>query len=176
MTCRKHCNSSSRSRILVTMASLFIAGTLGTGHVYADTYMWVDGNGVVNYAERMPRNVEASRVTRISDNNVTGSSASNSGNDSQINAPQNSATDEENLSDSQQQMLAELQSAEAERQAKIAAVRKDNCERSRRLLDNLSSVSRVRVVADDGSESVMREEDRIARIEQAQRGIATNCT
>ena len=71
--------------------------------------------------------------------------------------------------------MAKLQANEQERQDTIAKIRKDNCERSRRVLDNLSSRGRIRLNQEDGSQRMMPEEERQQRIEEAQKGIVANC-
>jgi hypothetical protein len=141
---------------------------------YAATYRWVDENGVVNYSERKPRGIDESRLTKIGDDEP-------SRNPSVAPSPQPSAlpiaqaADEPQLSPEQQQMLADLEQKESERQTEIAKIREDNCARARRVLDNLSARSRIRVRAADGTQRALPEDERQERIAEAQRGVVENC-
>ena len=145
----------------------------------ADTYRWIDDNGVVNYAERVPRDVPAERVTKVAEGKNKRESApapaspapavSNNGDSGAL------RTSQQPLTEDQQNLLNGLQAAEQSRQEQIAKIRQDNCDRSRRVLNNLSVNSRIRVRADDGSERVLDEDERQERIAAAQRGVAENC-
>ena len=127
----------------------------------------------------MPRDVPPHRVSILGDNapapasNPTPPLTYTPSSDRQPGPSTSSQPDD--LNDEQKQMLAELEAAEASRQEMVAQVRKDNCERARRVLENLTNIGRVRVIAEDGTRSVLPEEERNARIAEAQRGIATNC-
>jgi len=142
----------------------------------ADTYRWVDDNGVVNYAERKPRGVPDSRITRVAGMTTRGGASSSP-------APASTPTpgfrpqtqDEVELSSDQQEMLRGLQQAESDRQAQVAQIKQDNCERSRRVLANLTAKDRIRVRSETGIERVLPEEERQEKIAAAQRGIVENC-
>ena len=151
---------------------------------YADTYRWVDTNGIVNYAEQKPRGVPAGSITTVSD------SRSGSQRTRALEAQSRSAVpptpfvadanpgtkSQPRLSPSQQDLLSDLQENEADRLAQINQVREDNCERSRRVLTNLTAKERIRVRSDTGIERVLPEDERQQRISDAQRGIAENCS
>jgi hypothetical protein len=145
----------------------------------ADTYRWVDDNGVVNYAERKPRGVSEDRVTVV-EGDESSASARSSGSTASP-APtagltsQTATSGMPPLDDRQEQMMAELQQNEANRQEQVATIRKDNCERSRRVLNNLSVNNRIRVRGEDGNERIITEEERQQRIAEAQQGIVANC-
>jgi hypothetical protein len=80
------------------------------------------------------------------------------------------------LSESQREMLDDLRDAEDAREAELARIKDANCERSRQVLDNLSSRGRVRIRDDEtGEETMMPEEERQRRIKEAQDGIVANC-
>lgn len=166
-------------RFFCTCLMLALSTVVFSTPAAADTYTWLDEKGVVNYSERMPRGIPPHRVSVVRDNVQRPSSDPTP--PLTYTPPQPAreasppASDQEDLSEEQQQMLAELQAAEEQRLAKVAEVRRDNCERARRVLENLSNVGRVRVVADDGTRSVLPEEERSRRIAEAQRGVATNC-
>ncbi|NOX49273.1 MAG: DUF4124 domain-containing protein [Gammaproteobacteria bacterium] len=141
----------------------------------ATTYRWIDSNGIVNYSERKPRGIAAELVTVLDGPKRVRGRANNQTASTTPVAPSTSANTQANLSDVQQNMLQDLQAAEIERQGQIAAIRQDNCARSRRVLNNLSNLGRIRVTAADGSQSVLEEDQRNAKIAEAQQGIVENC-
>ncbi len=142
----------------------------------ADTYRWVDDNGVVNYAERKPRGVPDSRITRVA--SVTtraGTSSSRAPSSSPAPSFTPQTQNQVELTGDQQEMLRGLQQAEVDRQAQVAQIKRDNCERSRRVLANLTAKDRIRVRSETGIERVLPEEERQEKIAAAQRGIVENC-
>lgn len=162
--------------------SLTILGS-SPAPAFADTYRWVDANGIVNYSERKPRGIPDSQVTVVSDRSSRPSSTPNANalpqtTSSRAPAARASGLPSEGqpgLNDEQQAMLDRLQAAEVERQAQVEQIRNDNCNRARQVLANLSSRGRIRVVGADGEERVLPEDERTSRIEEAQRGVASNC-
>lgn len=164
------------TKLAITFCIASLAFATASQLAVADTYRWIDKEGVVNYSERKPRGVDAelisdsgkprrrSREPAPAPTYPTASS-SNSG----------STSTGDNLSEAQQEMLSKLQSAETDRQSQIAKIRSDNCERSRRVLANLSAKERIRVTAQDGTQRVLPEDERQQRIADAQQGIVGNC-
>lgn len=142
----------------------------------ADTYRWVDDNGVVNYAERKPRGIPDSRITRVASVTTRGGASSTS---APASTPASSfrpqTQDQVELNDEQQEMLRGLQQAEVDRQAQVAQIKRDNCERARRVLSNLTAKDRIRVRSETGIERVLPEDERQDKIAAAQRGIVENC-
>ena len=135
--------SQGAHRISNMIAVLLLCAT--SGSVLAETYTWTDEYGVVNYSERMPRGVPTSRVSKLSDNALPPSSnptppltysPSSSSVSSSSTPPR--TPEQPDLSEEQQQMMADLQTAEDERVKQLAALRQDNCDRARRVLSNLS--------------------------------------
>ncbi|XOV82188.1 MAG: DUF4124 domain-containing protein [bacterium] len=147
--------------------------------IAADTYRWVDDNGIVNYAERKPRGVPESRITRVASITTRSSTTSRPGATDPASAPATRFTPqtqaEVELTSDQQEMLRGLQQAESDRQAQVAQIKRDNCERSRRVLSNLTAKDRIRVRSETGIERVMPEDERQEKIAAAQRGIVENC-
>lgn len=170
---------------LKNISIAFIIATIGLTFAsiptisHAETYRWVDANGVVNYSERKPRGVPESMVTLIEAGSTqAGSSRTRSSANSAPtpgSASESASGDPDNLNADQQAMLKRLQNAEAERQAQVAQIREDNCTRARRVLASLSNTGRIRVVDENGEPRILPEEERTTRIEEAQRGVATNC-
>ncbi len=137
----------------------------------ADVYRWVGQDGVVNYTQVKPQGVQAERV-RTQGGRPTAAAARPSQPAEQA---ASQAADASQLSAKQQEMLDDLQSAEAARKQEVARIREANCERSRRVLDRLSANARIRVRDDSGVERIMGENERQDRIAEAQRGVAENC-
>ena len=122
----------------------------------ADVYRWVGPDGVVNYTQMKPQGVQAERV-RAQGGKPSPAAAAPS---EPGNRPATESADAAQLSPKQQEMLSDLQSAEAARQQEVARIREANCDRSRKVLDRLSANSRIRVRDDAGEERVMGEDER----------------
>lgn len=137
----------------------------------AAVYRWVDDDGVVNYTQMKPEGVAAER---ISSNTGTSDSAAAPAPADPATAP--AGNTQPPLDEAQEHMLADLRAAEQAREQEVARVREANCQKSREVLDRLTSRGRIRIVGDDGQERVMPEEERKQRIDEAQRGVAVNCS
>ena len=135
----------------------------------AAVYRWVDETGVVNYTQLKPEGVNAELVSADTGRRVSDAAPT------QATAPANDRNDEQQLTEDQQRMLADLRAAEAQRQQEISKVREANCQQARDVLGRLTSRGRIRVTGDDGVERVMPEEERQERISEAQRSVAANC-
>ena len=156
--------------------SIFTLSALVSMPSAADTYRWVDDNGVVNYAERKPRGVPDNRITRVASVTTRGGASSSPAPASEPASSFRPQTqDQVELTGDQQEMLRGLQQAEIDRQAQVAQIKRDNCERSRRVLANLTAKDRIRVRSETGIERVLPEEERQEKIAAAQRGIVENC-
>lgn len=138
----------------------------------AAVYRWVDEDGVVNYTQLKPEGVEAELVSADTGRRVVNPSTPQPSPDA---AQSVQDQEQQQLTDNQQEMLADLRAAEAARQREIAKVRDANCQQARGQLQKLTSRGRIRVVGDDGVERVMPDEERRERIDQAQRSVAANC-
>lgn len=153
-------------RLLPPSAALLILPLLmGAGEVYR----WVDENGVVNYTQLKPEGVEAELVSADTGRRVASTPPANpaSAGAQPANQPE--------LSESQQELLSELQAAEQARQEEVARIKEANCQQARAVLDRLTARGRIRIRGEDGQERMMSEEERQQRIDEAQRGIAANC-
>jgi len=163
----------TRPSLLQHVAGALLAA-LSAASVDADTYRWVDDEGIVNFAERAPRDIPPERVTRLQDHSApsrTEASAS-----SETSQPTlDSAANPPPLSDRQQTLLNDLQAAEQVRQSQIADIRAENCARAQRVLANLTARTRLRVRNADGTERAMGEDERQQKISAARQGIVANC-
>ena len=169
-------NMAKTAWMIVITSSIFLLATT----VLADTYRWVDDNGVVNYAERVPRDVPAERVSKISGTESKRSgSRTRSNNASTASNPAMSGTSSSTqaapLNPNQKEIMRDLAQVEAQRAEQIARIRADNCIRAQRVLTNLTASSRIRARAEDGTERVIGEDERQQKIAEARQGIAENC-
>ena len=138
----------------------------------ADVYRWTDANGVINYTQQKPQGVNAELIS--ASGRVRGDAAPQAVSAAAPAVANSGST--AGLNQDQQKIMEELKAAEAERKIAYEAAKKDNCERSQSVLSRLSSVGRVRVTADDGSVTILGEDERQKRISDAQRGVAENCS
>jgi len=131
----------------------------------ADIYRYVDANGVVNYVQQLPYGVTGERIHTVAGApSVTETAV--------VTPPK---PEEPALDPKQQAMLDDLKKADQARKDEIARIRDANCTRSRDVLEKLSSYGHLRVTGPDGQQRKMPEDEREQRIEEAQKGIVTNC-
>ena len=142
---------------------LLLTASVASGN---EIYRWVDENGVVNYTQQKPRDVEVEKISAYAGTPTTVRT------EAILPSPDAQPS---KLDDAQQAMLDELKAAEQIRKGEVAKIREENCQRSRDVLNKLTLKERVRVRGDDGTQRVMGESERQRRINEAQMGIATNC-
>ena len=161
---------SAMTGLIVPGAALMLTASFAQAE---EIYRWVDADGVVNYTQQKPRDIEAQALTtqRGAPTRVRSTNANNATPSAQSN-PENS---QQPMTDAQQRMLEELQAKEQARQQEVAEIREQNCSKSRRVLSDLSAKERIRVRGDDGQERIMPEDERQRRISEAQQGIVENC-
>ena len=147
----------------VRLIVLVLAAPLLMG---SEIYRYIDSNGVVTYAQQLPYGVKGELIKTTAGAPTVTVPA--------VNEPAKPA--EAKLSPEQQAMLDNLKKAEQARQEEITRIRDANCTRSKEVLERLSSAGRIRVKGPDGQETKMPEEERQARITEAQQGVVANCT
>jgi hypothetical protein len=133
----------------------------------SEIYRYIDANGVVTYAQQLPYGVKGEQIRTM----AGAASVSVPATAPKVETPAQPA-----LSPEQQAMFDNLKKTEAARKEEIARIREANCTRSKDVLERLSTSGRIRVKGPDGEEVKMPEEERQARIEEAQRGIVANCS
>ena len=150
-----------RKPLLVLAAPLALISPMAD----AEIYRWVDEDGVVNYTQHKPESRPAERIRspRLGTSRAEPAPA-----------PAETTT-QAKLSEEQQRMLDDLKAKEAERQAQITEIRRSNCDKSRAVLERLTQTDRIRIRGDDGQERIIGEDERQARIDEAQDGIVKNC-
>lgn len=157
---------------LIKMALPLIGSALllgASGHAAAEEiYRWVDENGVVNYSQLKPRDVNAQAI-------VTEGGGAEVAESRQAAAQPPTASSEQPLSPEQEKMLEGLRAAEQSRQQELAKIRAENCQQSRDVLARLTVRDRIRVRGEDGQYRIMPEDERQERISEAQRNVAQFC-
>ena len=151
---------------------LFLVFTTSTSAAEApEYYTWVDENGVVNYAQRNPQGYQAQYVTgsqrfgyRSGEADVASEAASPSADTSSPDQMDDEAID------------AQIANERARFDQEIAAAKKSNCAIGKRNLAQLEAYARVRVKDDDGSERVLTDGEKSARVDKAKQTIRENCT
>lgn len=134
----------------------------------AEIYRWVDADGVVNYTQQRPYNIDVEQITtRTGARRVSSEIPATP-------APALGENQQSELTEDQQAMLERLRNAEAVRQEQVAEIRTSNCEQARTMLYDLQVRGRVRV-RDGDSVRIMDEDERQQRIGEAQEGVAVNC-
>lgn len=175
-------NLRSPSGFLSLLAGFALAvTTLSWAHA-SEIYRWVDGDGVVNYSQQQPLGVDSEQIGKKKRRRAVGPApvrAQLAPPSLDSPAPATPSTQrplaDGDLSSEQRKMLDDLKEEEADRRVEMARVRTEQCERSRDLLDKLSNNDRIRLREDDGTERVMPEEERLRRIDTAQRNVAAYC-
>jgi hypothetical protein len=152
---------------------------MSSGFVQAEEeayYTWIDENGVVNYSERDPKDQNAIYVTPATARfgYRTPPSRQSEENNQQANLPtgQRSSDADEQPEDGDEQFQAEKDQV----QQAIAKVKASNCQVGRRNLARLEAYALIRVKDSDGTERVLTDQEKQAKIDQAKRTIRENCT
>lgn len=135
-----------------------------------EIYRWVDENGVVNYTQQKPRDMDSEAIVTDSGGPRVVRNAP-----APAPVPATSAATGEPLSAEQEKMLEGLRAAEQARQEEIAKIKAQNCQQSRDILERLSVKNRIRVKGADGEYTTMPEDERQSRISEAQQNIVRYC-
>jgi hypothetical protein len=125
----------------------------------AEVYRWVDASGVVNYTQTKPRGVDAQQLqTRGGGPTVVSD------------APAVAA-----VPASVGPTAGDLDQSEQTRQQQVAQIKQENCSMARNILGRLTLRNRVSETDVNGETRVLPEEERQARIKEAQDAIVDNC-
>lgn len=142
----------------------------------AEIYRWVDKDGVVNYTQQKPRNLDATPV-----DDVSGPRSDKVGNSSGKAAPApssltNSTPPVEPVAAAPAAPAEPDAQAKAEYEAALEEARVKGCADARRLVDQLQNRGRIRIRNEAGEEVAMSDAERAKRIGDAQKLIAEHCT
>ncbi len=162
---------------LLTLVTLmcFTDSALAKEEAY---YTWIDENGVTNYSERDPKNQNAVLVspanTRFGYQSPTQSRSTNTS--QQASLPTGQTTTTSDTDPASQDADAQMQAERDQVQESIAKVKASNCQIGRRNLAKLEAYSRIRVKEKDGTERVLTDEEKQAKINDARKTISENCS
>jgi hypothetical protein len=134
----------------------------------AEYYTWVDENGVTNYAQKNPQGYDADHVSKSRPFGYQNSRRPQGDPATTTDTESNEGTKNEDPTslDDERKAIAE----------QIAAVKKSNCNLGKRNLAQLEAYSRIRVKDAEGNETLLNEEEKAARINEARQIIQENCT
>lgn len=157
--------------ILLLGASLMLSSMLTPMSAQAGVmYRWVDKSGVLNYSQVEPQGIKSEKIV------TRGSLSSRVQEGTKPASPQPTDTAKPKLTEEQQRKLEELKALHAQEEQQVAEIKRTNCEKSKSVLERLKQSQRIRVREDAGNERIIGEDERQRRIEEAQEGIASNCT
>jgi hypothetical protein len=129
----------------------------------ADVYKWVDSNNEVQYTQTPPpAGVEFTRI---------GSAAAPAHDPAEADT---SLQERLEASEEQKQQKAKATS-DAEQQAEIARISRQNCVNARKNLEQLGRSGQIRYKTGEGEELRLSEEERQQRIEEAQGQVKEFC-
>lgn len=141
-----------------------VAGWLAlAGLAQAAMYKWVDENGVTQYTQYPPSNRKAEVMVPPPP---------------PAEDPQGAQQKLEDLlkrQDEQREALATTEQEQTKAKEQTAA-REKNCRNARRNLEVLTTGGRKRIIGPDGVATFLTDEDRAARIAEAEKQIAEFCT
>ena len=129
--------------------------------LFADTYKWVNEEGVVTYSQTPPPDVESERI-----NVRSGSSSSNLSSQDQLDRLK------QNLADRAEDQ--ELEKSRQQEEKSVRALKKKNCQASRSNLQKLEGLGN-RLYKTEGEYKRLSEEERQSLMTQAREQIKNNC-
>ncbi len=135
-----------------------------------DYYVWVDENGVTNYAQRNPQDYDANLVSRT---HRFGESFAEEKQSSPSDSPDSASKTTGSNEVDPDAVIAQEREALA---AKIASQKKSNCNIGKKNLVRLEAFGRIRVSDDKGENRIISDEEKAAKINEARQVIRENCT
>ncbi len=130
-----------------------------------DYYTWVDENGITNFAERHPKGYEAQHVER---ENRFGFPAPRRA----VSGPTAVTPAEETGASIAQQAAPEIAAAEA----RLREARANNCGIGKRNIAQLAIFARVRVQDADGTTRYLTDQEKAAKVAEAEQLVRENCS
>ena len=143
-------------------------------------YRWVDASGQVHYTQVAPRGIP---YERVAPNGRSPAPAPSIFNPRRQPAPGETVAAADTpgepepipLSEAQLQQQAELEAEAEARLQQIAQAKAQNCSNAREQFREFTTYARIRVADGNGGVRVLTEEERQARIAEAQEAIVLNC-
>ena len=140
------------------------------GYCQEEYYMWVDENGVTNYAERVPTGYQPTHVTG---NHRFGYKARPRSVPGEKNQEENAG--EADLSTRGIDPDEAIVEEKAKYEAELAAKRKQNCELGKQNLARLETFARIRVLGDDGEYRHLTPEEMTEKKKESREAIKFHC-
>ena len=142
-----------------------------------DYWVWVDKNGITNYAEHEPDGIANARhiTTAVPFGERIPGVDSSSGTDQAAGRPGSSAKDDASGKGGVNPDAA-VAGQKAAIKSEIAEIKRKNCEIGKNNLAKLESYSNIRVKDANGKVRVLSEQEHQARIKQARQVITQNCS
>lgn len=155
------------------LISLFILMTVTSAAMAKmDYWVWVDKNGVTNYAEHRPEGVTNAR--HITPKETFGERMGPAPDDAGPQPDNNPRAVKTNAGGIDPDAAAADQKRAIRKE--IAAIKRKNCQIGKENLAKLESYSHIKVKGSDGKVRQLTEEEHQQRIKQARETIRQNCT
>ena len=154
-------------RILIALA-LCLFYQQGGITAPASYYTWVDENGITNFSERDPKEYNATFVSseaRFGIQQRRQAAPQSPASYGSKGLPEDTKTSEDEQIGAEQELVRQ----------QIAKAKQSNCEVGKRNLAKLQAFARIRVKDDEGKETMLSDEEKQQRMEQARITIRENC-
>lgn len=173
-----------RIRASHVAAGIALAAASASGAWAQEVYRWIDVDGTVHYGHIAPRGIPYETVDSSGRGPAPAPSIYNPV-QRRTPAPDRAAVPEggDSVTDAAPQALtpeqlrrqSELQTEAQARLAEINASRVQNCEQAREQFRQFTTYARIRVGDGEGGVRILSDEERAARIAEAQEAIVLNC-
>lgn len=140
-------------------AAALLLAVISGASAQAEIYKWTDSKGGVHYSEQPPAGVKFEKISPRYGAPATPSTPQPKSD------PQND----------QKKVEQDKQQQDIQRKEEVARIRMQNCETAQRRLIELESRPRIMVTNPDGTAQRLTEEERQARIAEAQELIGKYC-
>jgi len=151
-------------RNLIYFLAIFLLSSVSVDAA-EDYYVWVDENGVTNYAQRNPTGYDADHVTkarRFGDRFVEERRSATPPNSTPVSSGE---VDPDAIIAEEREALA----------VEIASLKKSNCDIGKKNLARLEAFRRIRVTDDLGENRVISDEEKAEKVAVARQVIRENC-
>ena len=137
----------------------------------SDYYIWIDANGVTNYAAHKPNDHDAKHIIQtrsFGQNYSTQEVAAEADPPTRQTPPKTN-----NVSADQDKVLDRTRK---NHNLEVAAAKRSNCQIGQRNLARLEEFPRIRLTDKKGSSRILSDEERTARLNKANKTIKENCS
>ena len=138
----------------------------------AEYYTWVDENGVTNYSQRKPADLETTHVTPTY---TFGTSRARPARDPEPAAPDSTSTTATTTGGEEIDPDALVAEERAKYEAELADERKQNCSLGKQNLARLQTYARIRVRGDDGQMRYLSDQEMEEKRKESREAIKFHC-